>query len=184
MSKRTTVTIVSCETGNSYELIRQALESLDVSVIHHPIGRPRDFIDFLSGKVYFPSDFIIFDFHGVDGKFAMPELPDYIYFADEPRGNWGAEEINRFCSIKAPVIINMGCSMGTESLSEAFLNNSCEVYIGANDYPDAVSADFFVQRLFYEHLQNKHPLKEAFQLARETDTETGFYQWFEKGIQS
>lgn len=183
MSKRITATIVSCETGNQYELIRQKLESLGVLVLHHPIGRPRDFIDFLSGEIYIPSDFIIFAFHGQNGKFAMPELPEDIYFADEPRGNFGTEEIARFCSIEAPVVVNMGCSMGTASLAKAFLNNTCKVYIGANDYPDAVSAAFFVLRLFYENLQNKQPLKEAFRLARETDPETRFYQWFEKGDQ-
>lgn len=183
MLKQITATIVSCETGNQYELIRQALESLNVLVIHHPIGRPKDFIDFLSGANYIPSDFIIFVFHGQDGEFAMPELSEDIYFNDEPRGNFGAEEITRFCSIEAPVIINMGCSMGTTNLSKAFLNNACQVYIGANDYPDATSAGFFVIRLFYEKIQNKHSLYDAFRLACETDSETRFYQWFEKGEQ-
>src|SRR5690606_12320614 len=98
MSKKLyTVTIVSCETGNEYALIREALESYSVRVIHEPIGRPYDFIDFLTGETYFESDFVIFAFHGEGGKFYMPELGESVYEEDEPRSNFGVEEITRYC---------------------------------------------------------------------------------------
>ncbi|GIN71322.1 hypothetical protein J14TS2_17970 [Bacillus sp. J14TS2] len=174
-----TATIVSCETGNQYEVIRQVLEAFEFRVIHEVIGRPTDFIQFLSGERYLSSDFLIFSFHGVDGKFCMPELGEDVYYDNEPRGNFGAEEISEYCQLKAPFIINLGCGLGNEKLAASFLSNACETYIGPNDYIDWTSSGFFAIRFFYELYQNKRSKKEAFEVARGTDSETMLYEWFE-----
>ncbi len=174
-----TVTIVSCETGSEYEVIRQALESCSIRVINEAVGRPQDFIDFLSGEGYFSSDFVIFSFHGMDGKFCMPELGERVYFDNEPRTDFGIEEIQTYCQIKTPVMINMGCGLGYQALADAFLEKHTNVYIGAEDVIDGLSSNFFVIRFFYEHCQNKRSLREAFQLARNTDPETMLFRWFD-----
>lgn len=174
-----TVTIVSCETGNQYEVIRQAIESFEGCVIHEVIGRPSDFMDFLAGKTYISSDFIIFSFHGLDGKFCLPELGEDIYYDYEPRGNFGAEEISQYCKIKTPFIMNLGCGLGDQGLATSFLANSCKTYIGPNDYIDWTSSTFFAVRFYYEIYQNKRSEKEAFEAARSTDSETMLFEWFE-----
>lgn len=180
MSKKLyTVTIVSCETGNEYALIREALESYSVRVIHEPIGRPSDFIDFLKGETYFDSDFVVFAFHGEGGKFYMPVLGESVYEEDEPRGNFGVDEITRYCKIKTPTIVNLGCGLGHEDLANAFLASSCKTYIGAKDDIDGASSGFFALHLFYELCQNNRTLKEAFEKARSTDSETMLFEWFE-----
>lgn len=173
-----TVTIVSCETGNEYEVIRQAVESLEGRVIHEVIGRPSDFMDFLSGKTYIPSDFIIFSFHGDEGKFVLPELGDNIYYEYEPRGNFGAEEISQYCKIQTPIILNLGCTLGNQKLANSFLSDACKTYIGAKDYVDGASSAFFAVRFFYELYQNKYSEKEAFVIAHNTDSETKHFEWF------
>lgn len=172
------VTIVSCETGNQYEVIRQAVESFEGTVIHEVIGRPSRFIDFLSGETYLSSDFIVFCFHGVEGKFCLPELGEDIYFDDEPQGNFGADEIREYSKIKTPLILNLGCTLGNQTLADSFLANTCDTYIGATDYIDMTSSNFFAIRFFYELYQNKRSAKEAFAISRQTDAETMLFEWY------
>lgn len=174
-----TVTIVSCETGNEHEVIRQAVESFEGRVINEIIGRPSDFMDFLSGKTYIQSDFIIFSFHGNEGKFCLPELGEDIYYEYEPRGNFGAEEISQHSNIKTPVILNLGCTLGNQKLANSFLAGACNTYIGAKDYIDGMSTAFFAVRFFYELFQNRYSEKDAFEAARNTDSETMLFEWFE-----
>lgn len=174
-----TVTIVSCETGNEHEVIRQAIEWFEGRVIHEVIGRPSDFKDFLSGKNYLSSDFIVFCFHGDDGKFCMPELGEDIYYEYEPRGNFGTEEISQYCKIKTPIIMNLGCTLGNQKLANSFLAEACNTYIGPRDYIDGMSSAFFAVRFFYELYQNKRSDKEAFEAARSTDSETMLFEWFQ-----
>lgn len=180
MAKKThTVTVVSCETGGEYGTIREPLESFGVRVIHEAIGRPSDFVDFLSGETYFASDCVIFAFHGVNGKFYMPELGENVYYENEPRVNFGAEEINRYCRLKTSMIINLGCGLGNQALADSFLKKNCNIYIGAKDDIDGPSTDFFAIRFFYELCQNKLSEKEAFERARSTDSETMHFEWFQ-----
>ncbi|MGQ0415385.1 delta-aminolevulinic acid dehydratase, partial [Bacillus sp. HC-TM] len=51
----------------------------------------------LSGKNLFNDiNYIIFCFHGEEGKFVMEELGEEVYEQDEPRGYFGAEEIYEY----------------------------------------------------------------------------------------
>ncbi|SCC61701.1 Uncharacterized protein BTT61001_05073 [Bacillus thuringiensis] len=74
--------------------IRASLEYFGAKVVTYWIGRPREFINILSGKgLYNDIKYVIFCFHGEEGKFVMEELGEDIYEQDEPRGYFGAAEI-------------------------------------------------------------------------------------------
>ncbi|MFK4413602.1 hypothetical protein ABH961_002143 [Bacillus sp. RC251] len=74
--------------------IRASLEYFGAKVVTYWIGRPREFINILSGKgLYNDINYVIFCFHGEEGKFVMEELGEDIYEQDEPRGYFGAAEI-------------------------------------------------------------------------------------------
>jgi len=136
-------------------------------------------MDFLLGKTYLPSDFIIFSFHGDEGKFCLPELGEDIYYEYEPRGNFGPEEISQYCKIRTPLIINTGCTLGNQALAHSFLAKACHTYIGSRDYIEGMSTAFFVVRFFYELYQNGRSAQEAFAAARSTDSETMLFEWFQ-----
>lgn len=148
-------------------------------VIHVPIDRPSHFVDFLIGERYIQSDFIIYAFHGVDRKMSVPKLGEVAYYEDQPRHDFGAKEINKYCKIKTPTMINLGCELGNQELADSFLENACQVYIGANDDIDGMSGDFFILHFFYKICKNKYSHKEAFEIARNTDSETMLFQWFQ-----
>ncbi|MDD1368443.1 hypothetical protein PTB13_10400 [Bacillus sp. MHSD17] len=74
--------------------IRASLEYFGAKVVTYWIGRPKEFIDILSGKgLYNDIDYVVFCFHGEEGKFVMEELGEDIYEQDEPRGYFGTAEI-------------------------------------------------------------------------------------------
>ena len=81
--------------------------------------------------------------------------------------------------LKTPFIVNLGCGLGNQPMADAFLANTCQKYIGATDDIDGASSDFFAIRFFYELCQNNRTEKEAFKLARSTDSETKLFEWFE-----
>lgn len=167
-------------TGGSPYMIRQVLESFGVRVIMHDIGRPDDFIDLISGDYYIDSDYIILEFHGDEGKICMPELGEEYYHPDEPRGDFDKGEIEKYFKLKDVFVINLGCTLGRPELALSFIKSGCKVYIGARDYVDGISSDMFVIRFFYEMIQNGRSEKEAFEIAKNTDKETDFFDWYEK----
>ncbi|MED1861434.1 delta-aminolevulinic acid dehydratase [Brevibacillus reuszeri] len=129
----------------------------------------KDLIDILSGNDLYPdTDRIILCFHGDEGHFIMPELEESIYEEGEPTGDFRPEEIRRFAKLTGKTVIGTGCSVGKLETAQAFLDSGCEVYVGPNDYPDGNDALMFVLRFFYDLIQNKRSVKEAFQNANDS----------------
>ena len=56
-------------------------------------------LDVLKGEFLFEPDYIIFSCHGDEGKFFMPVLGETIYMPDEPRGNFGADEVRKYLEL-------------------------------------------------------------------------------------
>lgn len=64
--------------------IRASLEYFRAKVVTYWIRRPREFINILSGKgLYNDINYVIFCFHGEEGKFVMEELSEDIYEQDD-----------------------------------------------------------------------------------------------------
>ncbi|CCF16982.1 putative uncharacterized protein [Brevibacillus laterosporus GI-9] len=163
------------------QAIRATLEYFGARVFTYWIGRPNDFTAILSGEDLYPNtDMIILNFHGDEGKFIMPELGEDVYDADEVPGNFGPEEISRFARLEGKIVVANGCSLGDPELAKAFLHCGCQTYIGPNDYPDGNAALLFVSRFFYEIIQNKKSIQEAFQVSKAMDDENmSMYQIYE-----
>ncbi len=96
--------------------IRASLEYFGAKVITYWIGRPKEFIDILSGKgLYNDINYVVFCFHGEEGKFVMEELGEDIYEQDEPSGYFGAEEIYKYAKLHNTNIVNSGCTLGRKN---------------------------------------------------------------------
>ena len=160
-------------TGNEAEALRQTLENMNYFVCIKNIGHPKDFTDILSGKLLFDPDCIIVSCHGHDGKIIMPTLGDSLYETNEPKGDFSCEEIRRFIDISGKVIINLGCTTGSQALADTFSANN--IYIAPTGYIDGNAALFFAIRLFYELTSRKCDIKDAYLSAKKTDHETHLF---------
>jgi hypothetical protein len=178
--KLTVALVVGENCAGEANAIRQVLEYFEVKIITFFIGRPSDFIDILNGKsLYADINHIILCFHGKAEKFVMPILAKDIYETDEPRGNFGADEIEKFAKLKDKIILTTGCTLGKKGLAKAFLNSECKAFIGAKDYIEANSALFFIIHFYYELLANQRTEKDAFEIAKAPDSETKLFQFYE-----
>ncbi len=164
------------DTGNEPEALRQTLESFGMFVATKYIGRPNDFIEVLRGEMPIDADVIIFSCHGDEGNFIMPVLGENIYAPDEPRGNLGRADIEKFLEMSGKVILSLGCTTGQEKTAAAF--SVSNVYIAPEDYVEGRSALFFAIKFFYEVLQNGKDEKNAYELAKSSDTETSLFRFY------
>ncbi|MDC6156728.1 delta-aminolevulinic acid dehydratase [Bacillus albus] len=162
--------------------IRASLEYFGAKVVTYWIGRPKDFIDVLSGNaLYNDINYLVFCFHGEEGKFVMEELGEDIYEQDEqdePRGYFGAEEIYKYAKLHNTHIVNSGCTLGEQKLAESFLRSGAKSYIGSIDYVDGNAALMFTIRLFYGLISYEKTLEDAFQEAKLIDEETRTFQFY------
>ena len=179
MHMKKNVAIICIEGGND-EALRQALEYFGYLVVMYKVGRPQHFIDILSGKTIMPFDYMIISCHGEhdkqNGEIVMPELGEDIYFPDEPRGNFGLNEIDKYLTLKDTCIICTGCATGHEDMAKAFAKNN-NIYIAPNDYIEGDSDLVFVVLLFYYLCSNIHGLdiETAYKKASLLDSETSLY---------
>ncbi|WP_338752165.1 delta-aminolevulinic acid dehydratase [Bacillus sp. FJAT-52991] len=161
--------------------IRSAIEYFGGRVITYWIGRPNDLIGVLTGEDLYPdTDYIILNFHGDEGQFVMPELEESVYENDEPKDDFGPSDIKRYAQLKDKIVLANGCTLGVPSLAQAFIDSGCQTYIGPDDSPYGNAALMFALRFFYEIIQNKKSVKEAFELAKTTDKEMSMYQLYER----
>lgn len=173
------VLIVDCgDVGSEPEVLRQPLENFGYFVAIQRIGRPNDLIALLGGDSVFEPDYVILSCHGVNGELCMPALAESIYEPGEPRGNMAAADINKCLKLKGKVIINTGCMTGTEEMAKAFSKQN--IYIAPKDYVEGNAAVYFLISLFYELCKEDVSLKDAFEIAKATDSETGLFEMFSK----
>lgn len=160
--------------------IRQTLEYFGANVITYYIGRPNDFITILNGeKIYSDVEHLIFCFHGKSGKFEMPKLAKDVYENDEPKGNFGVAELERFVKLRDKLIITTACSLGRKVIANVFLKAGNKAFIGAKGYIEGNSALFFVIQFYYGILTNQLSEKESFSKAILTDNEMKLFKFYE-----
>jgi len=161
--------------------MRQALESFGYVVVVHRIGRPQHFIDVLAGDTITQFDYVIIACHGADnGAIIMPELGDSVYYSDEPRGNFGPQEIGRYLALKDTCIIGYGCFLGQKDAAKAFAKNH-NVYIAPKDEVDGSSGLVFIILLFCYLACSKHKMdiKAAYKKVSKLDSEIGLFMYYE-----
>lgn len=166
-----------CDTGNEAQALRGVLESFGVFVGVKYIGRPNDLADILSGELPMDADTLIFSCHGDEGAFVMPVLGESVYLDGEVRTNFSSREIKEYLKLQNKLILSLGCTTGCKDMRDVFAENN--TYIAPCDYVEGRSALFFAVRFFYELLQNSHSVREAFEIAKHTDTETDLFEFYE-----
>lgn len=151
-------------TGNEAETLRQALELFGFRVLRINIGRPNDFIDILQDKIGFEYEYLIISCHGDSGKILMDKLDESIYTKNEPKGNFGAAEFDKYLKIKNKIIISTGCTTGNKSLADIITSRK-NVYIAPNDYISATSMALFTIFFFY-NLKKENDIVKAYNLSK------------------
>lgn len=171
--------VIGYDSDKEGQALREALEYFGVRVVTYYIGRPKDLIDVLSGEIlYEDMEYIVLCFHGDEGEFIMDELGEDVYEEDEPKGNFGAEEVKRYARLHHRSVINSGCTLGDKALAEAFLSCGAKVYIGSTDYVDGNASLMFLIRLFYGMINHEQPIHHSFEEARLLDDETSTFQLY------
>ena len=171
------ILIVSFDCDAEAAALRSALEWYHTDVMIRYIGRPKDFLDVLSGDVLFPPDVVIFCGHGDDGCFLMPELGEDVYFDGEPR-NISPEDVRAHLKLRPALCISTACTTGCAAMGAAFAD--CGVpYLAPDDYIEGSTPLFFILHLFYLHLNCHKTFAEAAVLAKTTDAETAMYTLYD-----
>jgi len=156
--------------------MRQTLEVFGFFVATKYVARPKDMIDILENNIPFPWDYLIISCHGENGAILMPLLAESIYEPDEPRGNFSAAEIERYCKLSGKTVLNLGCTTGQENIAGVFAKQN--QYIAPTDYVAGNSALYFAVRFFYEIAQNGRTVHDAWKLASNADKETFSFAYY------
>ena len=156
--------------GSEPEALRQVLEVYGYFVVTRYIARPKDLIEVLRGNLPISFDYLILSCHGEDGSILMPQLHESVYEAEEPRGNFTASHIRKYCLLTRKTILSLGCTTGQTEMSKAFAASN--TYIGPVDYISGSSALMYALRFFYETEQNQKATAQAHRIAMTTDRET------------
>jgi len=164
------------DVGTEDQAIRSVLENFGYIVTTYYIGRPQDYFEIFSEKEKFDYDYLIIGCHGENGKIIVPVLGEEVYYQNECHSNIGFEELQNAVCIKDKTIICTGCTTGSGELHKAFTGNN-NSFIAPTDYIEGKSDLLFVINLFY-HLSNNMSLKDSFEIASKTDSETGLYKLF------
>nr|WP_174505519.1 delta-aminolevulinic acid dehydratase [Acinetobacter sp. Marseille-Q1620] len=174
--------VVGERSENEAYAIRAFLECLSVRVVTYWIGRPRDFIEVLSGKaLYDDVDYLIFCLHGEKDGFCMPQLGQQIYDEQEPRVQaFGAQHIQLYAKLNDIKVIATGCTLGNNEIADSFIEAGCNIYIAPEDYIPGSAVLIFLMRYFYEIVVNQRIDDEAYTIARSTDQETLIFKCYEK----
>ncbi len=170
------------DVGNEHEAIRQTLEYFGYEVFNKAIGRPADFVDFISGKNEWSARFPIWvlSVHGEEGRIIMPELGNDVYFEGEPRVPIGPELLSRHARFSGQCVLTTGCSLGSGQMARAFIENGADSFIAPADYIEGNAALLFIHHFFYQLTLDTSDKRTAFLQAQGIDKETRMFTWKEK----
>lgn len=159
--------------------LRTSLELFGARVFLIPVGRPSHFLDALEGKSGFPEpDAVILCGHGDGGAFLMPEMADFLYQPDEPKGPLGPDTIRERLRLSGRIIVSTCCDSGAEETAEVFASAG-NFYAAPADSPEGTAAYFYALRFFYELLCGGRSPAEAARAAASTDGECGMFRWWD-----
>lgn len=162
--------------GSEPEALRQVLESFDCLVLTKYIGRPNDFISVLGGIEHFDPDVVILSGHGEAGEFIMPVLGASVYTDEEPRCNFSSAEINQYLKLTGKTIISTCCTTGSSDLAAVFSREND--YVAPADYVEGNAALLFLVDFFYQIIQRKTSVEDAWSHAHSLDEETAQFAFY------
>lgn len=156
--------------------IRSNLEYFGFTVVVSSVGRPNDMIKILQGdSLTNLSNYLIFCFHGRDGKFLMPKLAKELYHPAEPQGDFAQKNITQYAKLSQQHIVVTGCTLGQAKMARSFLDAHARTFIGSRNYPEGNAVVLFVSALFY-HLSKGESYEHAYAKAKAIDQETELFE--------
>jgi hypothetical protein len=168
------VDIVEIEDTLAAQALRGALEYWGVQVTTHWVGMAQDIVRLLGGEEKL-SEIVVLMCHGNDKGLVLPALHPSIERKQPYHGALTPQDLEEFLKLPGLIVLNTGCSLGTETFARSFLAAGCKAYIGATGDPEGSSALFHSMHLFYELICRHTPLRKAHALARSHDQETGCF---------
>ncbi len=174
-----TIEIINIEDDLESLAVRSTLEYLGFNVNLHFIAKSSDLVNLLNGSKHLSPNILIMC-HGTDHGIILPELTNEIA-KDQPYNQiLTPDNLSDFLKLNQSIVVNTGCSTGTQAFAQTFLNNGAQVYIAPNDYPEGSSSLLFVINFYYFlSIKNKSP-QESTKLASLIDTDIAMFQYFDK----
>jgi hypothetical protein len=156
--------------------LRDVLEYWGLQVTVHWVGMAQDAVRLLGGEENL-SETIVLMCHGNDAGMVLPALHPSVEKKQPYHGALTPQDLRQFLKLPGRIVLNTGCSLGTERFARAFLDAGCKAYIGATGDPEGASSLFYALHLFYGLFGRRRPLREAHELAH--DRETRHYRLYE-----
>ena len=157
--------------------LRPALEYWGYKTTLDPIGNVNQLVDLLStpGKL---SDIVVLMCHGDDNGLSIPELHPDLLPTMKFQKSLSPQDIQSFCQSDVKLIINSGCSLGTEAYAHAFLEAGCQNYLGAMDDPLGNDSLMFLLTFFYELSRSAFDIFKAYEESVGTNTNFGMFKLY------
>lgn len=175
------IDLVSIEDTEGTIALRATLEWWNCQVIVRYIATAQDMVDVLGGGTTFHNTVkaLILMCHGGEHGIHMPELHPSVDAGQPYHGDLTPTNLEEFVRLPPGyVVINTGCSTGSEEFARAFFRGGCSAYIGPRGDPAASSSLFYMLTLCYEWLCRGQSLRDAHEKAAAHDDQTGMYHWF------
>ena len=148
--------------------LRAVLEGFDMHVRLHFIGNVQHFLSLLSSK-YYLYPLVIISCHGVDSHMIIPQLAPDLEAKMPCHDHLTPDDLKRFVDLDGQIIINTGCSLGTQAMADVFFECGANAYMGANDYIDAKAMMMFIINFFYSYKVHNRSLQQAIIQAQNVD---------------
>ncbi len=163
------LSIVAVGDSRSPVALRAVLDSFNYLVEMHWVGSRKQLVEILAGRI--PTHrYVVIDCHGDPDGLVIPEEPMLT-----------PSELNEVVNLPKKTVVAHACYGGREEFAQAFLQGSCEAYVGPVDAVAGNSALLFVIHLFYLlSIGQRLPLEQAVEKARGYDTQGELFQLYTK----
>ena len=117
--------IVEIEDTLAAQALRGALECWGVQVTMHWVGMARDVVRLLGGeeKLY---EIVVLMCHGNDKGLVLPALHPSIERRQPYHRALTPKDLEEFLKLPGLIVLNTGCSLGTEKFARSFLGAGCK----------------------------------------------------------
>jgi hypothetical protein len=174
---RTPVSIVALPNPNEAHSMRALLENMNCVVTVHWCGTPTDFLAVL-GQGDSAPPYLIISGHGDEDEGFW--LSSYAEFIDTSmlRGEYmPAEVIDPVVNLPGCTVISTACGTGARGMGRAFTRTGrVNAYIACRTFPHGSAMEVYLVNLFYNLLDKKLALRDAWHRAMVATDDPAIYQ--------
>lgn len=145
--------------------LRSILECFNIQTRIHLIGNVKHLVALFREGNYLYNTTII-SCHGDKEGVVIPELSQELEENMPFHKNLNPSDFLKILNLSNQLIINTGCSLGTEKFSRSFLDKGASAYIGSTDDIEGTTMLAFIFNFMYFYFVMKLSLKESFHKAQ------------------